>query len=586
MAGRTGVWLVGARGSVATTVVAGAAALRAGLVPPTGCVTELPPFWAAGLPTFGDLVFGGHDVTDTPLPIRAEMLAAAGVVPAALLPLAGPGLEAAEAEIRPGIGAPAMLDERSDAETASRIAADIVAFRERQRLERVVVVNVASTEAPFAGTPATASIAALERALPEGRGVLPPSSLYAYAAFRAGCPFVDFTPSAGARLPALGELAIALGLPYAGSDGKTGETLMKAALAPMFATRALRVRSWSGTNLLGGGDGANLADPGAAASKTASKRQALTEALGYGVDGAIHIDYVPDLGDWKTAWDHITFEGFLGVRMTLQFTWQGCDSALAAPLVLDLARLVARAHEAGEAGPLGALGVLLQGSDRDLGAGARGAVCPADRLGGRPRRDTVRVRSRTHARAPRRPAADRGRARTRRTGRPVTGAAIGSGPRLADLAELVRAPAALTVPGDTLAGAAAAGWPFGAALSDLGSRRRASTGPAWRSTTMPTGTSMRWSGRTGRSRRVASRPTRRSASPRRSRWRGSSLAAVFGGRPALAVAVPLAACVWAYDLALKATPAGPVGDGRLPRVSTSCSARGRRGWPPPRRPPR
>ena len=54
----------------------------------------------------------------------------------------------------------------------------------------------------------------------------------------------------------------------------------------------------------------------------------------------MHIDYVDALGDWKTAWDHIVFSGFLGVRMTMQFTWQGCDSALAAPLVLDLARIV------------------------------------------------------------------------------------------------------------------------------------------------------------------------------------------------------------------------------------------------------
>ncbi|RBJ06786.1 myo-inositol-1-phosphate synthase, partial [Micromonospora provocatoris] len=39
---RTGVWLVGARGSVATTAVVGGLALRAGLTAPTGCVTELP----------------------------------------------------------------------------------------------------------------------------------------------------------------------------------------------------------------------------------------------------------------------------------------------------------------------------------------------------------------------------------------------------------------------------------------------------------------------------------------------------------------------------------------------------------------
>ncbi|MER6976405.1 inositol-3-phosphate synthase, partial [Streptomyces carpinensis] len=78
---RTGVWLAGARGSVATTVVAGTAALRAGLAGPTGCVTEQPGFPEAGLPAMSDLVFGGHDVACTPLPKRAEQLVAAGVLP-------------------------------------------------------------------------------------------------------------------------------------------------------------------------------------------------------------------------------------------------------------------------------------------------------------------------------------------------------------------------------------------------------------------------------------------------------------------------------------------------------------------------
>jgi hypothetical protein len=43
-ASRAGVWLIGARGSVATTVVAGCAAVTAGLHPPTGMVTETPEF--------------------------------------------------------------------------------------------------------------------------------------------------------------------------------------------------------------------------------------------------------------------------------------------------------------------------------------------------------------------------------------------------------------------------------------------------------------------------------------------------------------------------------------------------------------
>ena len=120
----------------------------------------------------------------------------------------------------------------------------------------------------------------------------------------------------------------------------------------MFATRALQVRSWASFNMLGGGDGATLADAGTAASKLATKGRGLEAILGQPVDGPMHIDYVPDHGEWKTAIDHISFEGFFGTRMSLQFTWTGADSALAAPLVLDLARLTLRAHEAGETGPL------------------------------------------------------------------------------------------------------------------------------------------------------------------------------------------------------------------------------------------
>ncbi|HZB33508.1 MAG TPA: inositol-3-phosphate synthase [Streptosporangiaceae bacterium] len=358
---RIGVWLIGARGSVATTVVAGAAAVRAGLAPATGCVTEGDDFAAAGLPALGDLVFGGHDLAETCLPKRAEQLARSGVLPERLPELIQDDLLAADAEIRPGAGA-AGAGPRTQAEVAAALAADIGAFRERRAIDRVVVINVASTEPPCAPHPAHDSLPALAAALESAgpaagaaAGVLPPSSLYAYAALSSGCAYVDFTPSTGARLPAIDELAHTRGVPYAGSDGKTGETLVRSVLAPMFARRALRVRSWSGTNLLGGGDGATLGDPAAAASKNASKQRVLGETLGYPIDGEVHIDYVGDLGDWKTAWDHILFDGFLGARMTLQFTWQGCDSALAAPLVLDLARLMARAHETGRSGAVSEL---------------------------------------------------------------------------------------------------------------------------------------------------------------------------------------------------------------------------------------
>ncbi|MFI7869954.1 inositol-3-phosphate synthase [Streptomyces salinarius] len=333
---RTGVWLIGARGSVATTVVAGCAAVTAGLHPATGMVTETPDFADAGLPALPSLVFGGHDTVDCPLPKRAEALAAGGVLPHGLPPAVGAELAAADREIRPG--GPLPGDTRDDEELIAAFAADITDFARRCGVDRTVVVNVASTE------PA-----------PTGGG-LPASSLYAAAALRAGCPYVNFTPSTGLHHPALAALAESSGVPYAGRDGKTGQTLLRSVLGPMFAQRALAVRAWSGTNLLGGGDGAALADPAAAAAKNAGKERVLADTLGAPVEGEVHIDDVPALGDWKTAWDHIAFDGFLGARMILQTTWQGCDSSLAAPLVLDLARLVARAQQKGLSGPLGALG--------------------------------------------------------------------------------------------------------------------------------------------------------------------------------------------------------------------------------------
>lgn len=339
---RFGVWFIGARGSVATTAIAGCAAVAAGLHPPTGMVTETPDFASCGLPSLSSLVFGGHDTVDCPLPKRAEHLAAGGVLPHGLPSAVHAELVAADRETRSGGPLPADTDGggpvRTDDDWIDVFAADIRDFVSRQGLAGAVVVNVASTEpAPTDGS-------------------LPPSSLYAAAALRAGCPYVNFTPSTGLHHPALAPVAESSGLPYAGRDGKTGQTLLRSVLGPMFLQRALAVRAWSGTNLLGGGDGAALADPAAAAAKNAGKERVLADTLGASVEGEVHIDDVPALGDWKTAWDHIAFDGFLGSRMILQTIWQGCDSALAAPLVLDLARLAVRAHQKGLTGPLSELG--------------------------------------------------------------------------------------------------------------------------------------------------------------------------------------------------------------------------------------
>jgi myo-inositol-1-phosphate synthase len=354
-AGPTGLWLIGARGSVATTAITGLLALRAGIVPPLGCVSAREEFADVPLPSWDELHVGGHDITDSPLDKRAELLTDSGVIPHRVLDAVRSGLSEVDQNIRPGYHPATHSGSQADA--ARRLSSDIEQFAADHGLHRVVVINVSSTEPVFPELAEHRTLEALEAAMAvPGRTVLPPSSVAAYAALRAGCAHVDFTPSTGVRLPALEELARKADLPYAGSDGKTGETLVRSTLAPMFTTRALQVLSWSGTNLLGGGDGRTLADAEHASSKLVSKGRGLATLLGGEVTAPLHIDNVPDIGEQKIAWDHVSFEGFLGTRMSMQFTWTGYDSSLAAPLVLDLARFTAAAHAAGKSGPLDALG--------------------------------------------------------------------------------------------------------------------------------------------------------------------------------------------------------------------------------------
>ncbi|MET8363045.1 SCO3242 family prenyltransferase [Micromonospora sp. NPDC005194] len=127
---------------------------------------------------------------------------------------------------------------------------------------------------------------------------------------------------------------------------------------------------------------------------------------------------------------------------------------------------------------------------------------------------------------------------------------------LADVAELVRAPAALSVPGDVVAGAAAAG-----ALSP---RTPALAGAS---------VLLYWAGMAAndwadRELDAVERPERPIPSGRVTPTAalglaagltaaGVGLAAAVGGRRAAALAVPLAASIWGYDLLAKNTAAGP-----------------------------
>src|SRR5262245_13177701 len=361
---RVGLWLIGAFGSVGSTVALGLASLARKLSPPTGLVTALPVCDGLELDEPDAFVIGGHDIRRTDF--RETVLGLnerSHVFSARQIEACSPELSAWSGNVRPGtilqsndtIRAMAELPEaqkaRSPREAIDRIQGDLKTFQAKHRLDQVVAINVASTEPPFELTDEHRRLEALEAAVDRANPpALPASGIYAYAALDLGLPYVNFTPSLGTSCPALDELARRQGVPYGGKDGKTGETLLKSVLAPMFAARNLRVLSWIGHNILGGGDGRVLHDPANKASKVKSKDAALGSILGYRPQSLVSIEYVESLDDWKTAWDHIHFEGFLGTKMAMQFTWQGCDSVLAAPLVIDLARLALLAQRRGESG--------------------------------------------------------------------------------------------------------------------------------------------------------------------------------------------------------------------------------------------
>ncbi len=349
--GQIGLWLIGAQGGVATTVAVGLSALRRKHCDTWGLVSELPKFSRLDLATWDTIVLGGHEIRQTSFVDEArEMQTVNRVFDSRLLAAVDEDLRALDRNVQPGIlfksgnaiesvASPAFAKFGTTPRQAiNLIKNDLAAFADSNHLARVVVINVASTEPTVDLTQFPATWDDLERELTDSDCALPCSSLYAIAAMELSMGFVNFTPSTGSDLPAIEDLAIQKRVCHMGRDGKTGETLLKSVLAPMFADRNLEVMSWVGHNIIGNLDGKILDDPANKKSKIVSKDRLLKQILEYDPQTLVTIEYIRSIGDWKTAWDHIHFRGFLSTPMTMQFTWQGCDSLLAAPLVLDLFR--------------------------------------------------------------------------------------------------------------------------------------------------------------------------------------------------------------------------------------------------------
>ncbi len=359
-AGRpVGVWLLGARGDIAATLMVGTRALAKGLASESGLTTARTPFSLLSLAAAEDLRFGGIDIHAAPLEDAASALyRRSRTIDRETLDAVAPDLRAIESDV---VHAPGMAWDPAAPATGLTHLRTLVddlrghlrAFRDRHRLSRVVVVNLMSSLPHPGPSPLHHSVAGIEELLTQDRrDLINPSGCYAWAALCEGCPYINFTPNAATDWGGVVELANRNRVPFYGDDGKTGETLLKTVLAPLFAHRNLQVLSWEGVNLLGNADGRSLNEPRNRVAKVRNKEQVLAGILGYAPHAGVDINYVPSLGDWKTAWDLIHFQGFLDVPMTMQFTWQGCDSILAAPLVLDLVRFADLAARRGESGPM------------------------------------------------------------------------------------------------------------------------------------------------------------------------------------------------------------------------------------------
>lgn len=364
MTPKTGLWLIGCQGGVATTVAVGLSALQKGATAKCGLVSLNSEFEDLDFIDWNQVVVGGHEIRQASAVETASQLVDSNrAIPPHLFELSKSDLEQLDANARPGVVLHAgnTIQELSDTDRCikcstvqqaiAQVQADWTRFLEDHEIDKMIVVNLASTEPPLEqDLPET--WADLKALIDRDEAVLPPSSIYAVAALEAGIPYVNFTPSTGTNLPALRDLADQNNVCHSGRDGKTGETFLKSLLAPGFAARNLEIMSWVGHNLIGNLDGVVLDDPQNKATKVKSKDKLLEQILGYDPQTHISIEYIKSLGDWKTAWDHIHFQGFLGTPMIMQFTWQGCDSILAAPLVLDLFRFTELAARKGLSGEL------------------------------------------------------------------------------------------------------------------------------------------------------------------------------------------------------------------------------------------
>ncbi|MDR1417700.1 MAG: inositol-3-phosphate synthase [Endomicrobium sp.] len=355
---KIGLLIIGINGAIGTTVTAGVKAINSNYVEPIGLVTEIFEFKKLDFVNLKDLVIGGWDIIEKP---HMECMKSHNIIPETLYnKLVSDGMDVTVYKApRAGITIHNLnvdgvhKDKKSItiSEAIKSITDDINDFVSKNNLDGCVVGNLSSCEPLPENCEIFNSIEVFEKAIENNDSRIKASVVYAYAAIKNHAPFFNFTPNYTIDIPAIKELAIREKISIAGNDGKTGQTLYKTVIAPMLKWRNLKLFGWYSTNILGNNDGRVLEDPSHKEAKIKSKSKVLDKILGYSdFYHRVDINYYPPRGDAKEAWDTVDFKGWLGKEMCMKINWIGEDSTLAAPLIVDITRLLWYTQKKGDYG--------------------------------------------------------------------------------------------------------------------------------------------------------------------------------------------------------------------------------------------
>lgn len=227
-----------------------------------------------------------------------------------------------------------------------QLRADIRDFKEKHGLDYVVVLWTGNSERYAQELDGVNDTAAnLRIAIKNSHKEVSPSTLYCVAAIMEGCAYVNGSPQ-NTFVPGVIEMAREEGALICGDDFKSGQTKLKSVLADYLIGCGVKIRSMVTYNHLGNNDMYQLTDEVMWKPKSASKSRVIEDIVDANgllyptpsdsPDHVVVVKYVPFLGDSKRDVSEYTSETFMDCHYTTVMHNECLDSALCAPLMLDL----------------------------------------------------------------------------------------------------------------------------------------------------------------------------------------------------------------------------------------------------------